>query len=1151
MKALHLATIALGLAALSVCARASEPPSKRAVLIGISNYATLPPLKGADRDAELMASVLRGRFDFPADNIRVLTNGDATAENMRNAVTALTERTNKDDVVVVYFSGYGAQIVDQSGDELDGFDETLLPSDAGAAGGDGVTDDEFNKLLARLSERTSKLTVVLDSCFAATPSRGGASGRCILLTKAAAYPSMKGGKGGERSDTREPGARFSLMSAAQPGQIANESVLDSGPQGVFTYELAHALIDTPGPISFLAAMRRAQARVRSRFPTQEPLLDTPDPEAPVFHDASARSEFVAYVGQAAEGQVRITAGQFHGVSNGARYEAYRAGTTDFASAKPIATVGINRVAEYSSSGDVSKGGSVPVGSIVRLAAARESTRLSVWFNPDDAAKSELGKLREFLRRDSQILIVENAADAQLQVVRRDDGFAVLSGDLTPLNYGLKSGDDVHAAIRSWVRWFSVLRFSNPSSPLKVTLTLSREGSDQPLSGPVRPGEVLAYTVSNASSQPLLVQTLLLSSDGSIEVSRSGVVELPPGKSVVQKIGTFLPDNRRGVTDYVKVFASTRKVDLAPLTNPGSVVNLNFLAKVDWTSAQVAYELRRQTTRVGSFAVHRDRPAPSGKSSGPAGRESVCQQSNARDCITGQAITRDGTVMIVSTTFARSDPEDLGPGEAFQQAYEMRAQLKAERVEPQFEMALGEDLPGLEGRSGGEEANDPAAEKNKMWSLEYVKASAAWTLVRTSLGRPAGREAQGVRIAHLDTGYREHPESYFTDGDYTTILPKSGFDLVDGGDPYDTLSTSGTLPNPGHGTASGSVIVSAPGCQLKDGAQPCVTGVGLGAQLIPIRVHTSVVVFNQQRMADAIFRVAEGGVSGDPRLVSIAMGGPPSWALWRAVRAAERAGILIIAAAGNNVGFIVWPARFDSAIAAGAINVRCKPWSGTSEGSRVDISAPGESVWRAQFDRSQRNVIGMGSGTTFATATTTGAAALWIAKNRESDEYRQLVASGGLTEAFRRALKATAWRPVAGDANKPSTQCEDDTGWNDKRNGPGILDAERLVARPVDSAVARAATAQTLADLPLFATLYGRDPPLDQVAADYTALFPENARADIGQFEAEVMFHYASDALVRSTLDRIAGGDRSAADIARAREALQRVDLSRDLRRRFE
>jgi hypothetical protein len=91
----------------------------------------------------------------------------------------------------------------------------------------------------------------------------------------------------------------------------------------------------------------------------------------------------------------------------------------------------------------------------------------------------------------------------------------------------------------------------------------------------------------------------------------------------------------------------------------------------------------------------------------------------------------------------------------------------------------------------------------------------------------------------------------------------------------------------------------------------------------------------------------------------------------------------------------------------------------------------------------------------------------------------------------------------------------------------------------------------LADLPLFATVYGRDPPLDQVAADYTALFPANARADIGQFEAEVMFHYATDDLVRSTLDRIAAGSRSAADFGRAREALQRADLSGDLRRRFE
>lgn len=55
---------------------------------------------------------------------------------------------------------------------------------------------------------------------------------------------------------------------------------------------------------------------------------------------------------------------------------------------------------------------------------------------------------------------------------------------------------------------------------------------------------------------------------------------------------------------------------------------------------------------------------------------------------------------------------------------------------------------------------------------------------------------------------------------------------------------------------------------------------------------------------------------------------------------------MLAAAGNCVGVVVYPARYEEVIAVAGINKADQPWKGTCRGEAVDISAPGEFVLRA-------------------------------------------------------------------------------------------------------------------------------------------------------------------------------------------------------------
>jgi subtilisin family serine protease len=69
---------------------------------------------------------------------------------------------------------------------------------------------------------------------------------------------------------------------------------------------------------------------------------------------------------------------------------------------------------------------------------------------------------------------------------------------------------------------------------------------------------------------------------------------------------------------------------------------------------------------------------------------------------------------------------------------------------------------------------------------------------------------------------------------------------------------------------------------------------------------------------------------------MSLGGIPAFSLHRALRRAVQADVIVLAAAGNCEGTVVWPARYDNCIAV----VRDAPWRGSCHGAAVDISAPG-------------------------------------------------------------------------------------------------------------------------------------------------------------------------------------------------------------------
>lgn len=146
---------------------------KRALLIGIDAYPHVPPLDGCVNDVRLMRSVLEDTFGFPAGNITLLTNDQATREGILAAFDGLITATGKDDLVVFHYAGHGSQMTDREGDEPSGFDSTITPFDSARAPGDNrdITDDEIHLKLEALGAKTSYTTLVFDACHSGTITR--------------------------------------------------------------------------------------------------------------------------------------------------------------------------------------------------------------------------------------------------------------------------------------------------------------------------------------------------------------------------------------------------------------------------------------------------------------------------------------------------------------------------------------------------------------------------------------------------------------------------------------------------------------------------------------------------------------------------------------------------------------------------------------------------------------------------------------------------------------------------------------------------------------------------------------------------------------------------------------------------------------------
>jgi serine protease len=468
---------------------------------------------------------------------------------------------------------------------------------------------------------------------------------------------------------------------------------------------------------------------------------------------------------------------------------------------------------------------------------------------------------------------------------------------------------------------------------------------------------------------------------------------------------------------------------------------------------------------------------------------------------------------------------LTAGEAWDRTYRLRTHAGIASAEPLFKAWVTDrpDWGVAVDANGGPQGvaafgsldwicgsgKDLAKAKPHEWSLEMTNVVQAWAHHFTDPNKGPGL---GVVIGHPDTGYRNHPEIA------SSLLVNQGFDLFrNDSDARDELS--GGLPwrTPGHGTGTASVIVSPRGAAGTD-SQNVVSGSAPQAKLIPFRVSDSVVVLDTLNLARAIEMAADRGA----HVISMSMGGLGSERLHDAVVYARNRGVILLAAAGNCVRFVVFPAAYDEVVAVAACDAEGNLWKGSSSGHTVDITAPGDRVWRAKANKDDtKDDVAQGSGTSYAVATVAGIAALWLSKHGRDTIIQACGGREKIAPTFLQLLRNSA-TPVP---NWPSGQF-----------GGGLVNADALLSAPLPNGTTVPTLAPTADEYTAidrggsrtFGHLYDsaistvRAPAL-AIREDVTTLdtlnaglanllntTPDKVPADLGQVGQELAFHLATD-----------------------------------------
>jgi hypothetical protein len=234
------------------------------------------------------------------------------------------------------------------------------------------------------------------------------------------------------------------------------------------------------------------------------------------------------------------------------------------------------------------------------------------------------------------------------------------------------------------------------------------------------------------------------------------------------------------------------------------------------------------------------------------------------------------------------------------------------------------------------AADTIPRPSSQWPLTYLKADQIWQHTKGA----------GVTVGLVDSGVTplgDTRDNLLPGADFSLGPQSSGIAHVD----TDTDS---------HGTTMAVLIAGT-------GAGDGLRGLAPEAKILPIRMQQAT-GSDPVHIADAI----KYAVAQHVKVINMSLGTADTPGMAAAVKQAEAADIVVVAAAGNaGTGRVIIPAAYPGVVAAGAIDSTGTRWSGSDFGPQVALTAPGVGIPVEDASGMPKTVKGTSESSAYVTA----------------------------------------------------------------------------------------------------------------------------------------------------------------------------------------
>ncbi|NEU71469.1 hypothetical protein PI95_002460 [Hassallia byssoidea VB512170] len=548
-----------------------------ALLIGIDEYLHIQNLNGCVNDVKAMRIYLINQLGVPENQIRVLTNQEATRTNILQTFKEFfidNPDIQPGSQIFFHYSGHGSQMVNRK--EPDGQNETLVPHDSRTPEVFDIPDKTLAALLDQLAERKgNNITVILDCCHSGSGTRDPnlAQTRNVEPDNRIPPPDLDTGilegaprRGTGASGWATEGITHVLLAGCRDHELSNEYFSpDEGNRvwhGALTYFTLQALRQMTPKTTYADLYEQVAAKVNTQYPSQMPQCEG-DRNREVFGGVRVERDPFITVQKVEENEVTLDAGLIHGLHKGTELALYPPEVrTKKDLPAPLATVEVTSVSATTALASIKEGAnivSIPIfarGLITKQVYAGLHQTLALEADPGEENQKAIARLRQAIldanlgSGSPYLKVLENCDQvADLRVKAVDGKLNIYNSTreqlVVPEDIKDGGGDEIAVlhSLESIVRYRTLQSLDNkePESELvgKVKLRLLRydvKGADDSQTqelptGAVGTGGEITLTldqedkdsnryvleVINESSKPIYAHLLLLNPDYSIKL----------------------------------------------------------------------------------------------------------------------------------------------------------------------------------------------------------------------------------------------------------------------------------------------------------------------------------------------------------------------------------------------------------------------------------------------------------------------------------------------------------------------------------------------------------------------------------------------------------------------------------------------------------